>query len=75
MAFSLGKMPTTLVLRSISPLSCSIGLDRVQLGAMLLREDHVGQHIGLGVVDDDSALLRFRSGLRLKGCREGVWRR
>lgn len=42
---------------------------------MLLREDHVGQHVGIGVVDDDSALRRFRSGLRLKGCREGVGRR
>ena len=56
MASSLGKMPTTSVRRLISPLRRSSGLVRVQLGAVLRREGHVGQHVGLGLVHEGGEL-------------------
>ena len=56
MAASLGKMPTTSVRRLISPLRRSSGLVRVQLGAVLGREGHVGEHVGLGLVHEGGEL-------------------
>ena len=52
MASSLGKMPTTSVRRLISPLRRSMRVGRVQLGAVLAREGHVGEHVLLGLVHD-----------------------
>ena len=62
MAASLGKMPTTSVLRLISPpeqVRGRLPLDGVvgvQLGAVLLGEGHVGQHVGLGGVHEAGEL-------------------
>ena len=56
MASSLGKMPTTSVRRLISPLSRSIL-------AMLLREGHVGEDVGLGLIHDRRELGHFRPDL------------
>ena len=52
MASSLGKMPTTSVRRLISPLSRSIGLVECSLVRCCVREGHVGEHVGLGLVHE-----------------------
>jgi hypothetical protein len=59
MASSLGKMPTTSVRRLISPLTCSIGLVELQLGAMCDRKGHVGEHVDLGLVHERGELRQF----------------
>ena len=80
MAASLGKMPTTSVRRLISPFSRSSGLVRVQLGAVLGREAHVGQHVGLGLVhqggelgDLGPELVGDAAPLGLGGCSASSW--
>jgi hypothetical protein len=49
MASSLGKIPTTLVLRLISPLGRSMGL--VELVPVLLGQAHEGEDIDFGLVE------------------------
>ena len=56
MASSLGKMPTTSVRRLISPLRRSSGLVECSLARCSLREGHVGQHVGLGLVHEGGEL-------------------
>ena len=56
MAASLGKMPTTSVRRLISPLSRSSGLVECSLVAVGGREGHVGQDVGLGLVEEAGEL-------------------
>ena len=56
MASSLGKMPTTSVRRLISPLSRSIGLVECSLVRCCGREGHVGEHVGLGLVQEGGEL-------------------
>ena len=56
MASSLGKMPTTLVRRLISPLRRSIGLVLCSLGRMQRREVHIGEHVLLGGIHEGSQL-------------------
>jgi hypothetical protein len=55
-AASLGKMPITSVRRLISPIGLSMGLVGVQLGTVLGREAHVGEHVGLGLVHQGGQL-------------------
>jgi hypothetical protein len=52
MASSLGKMPTTSVRRLISPLKRSIGLVECSLVRCCGGKGHVGEHIGLGLVEE-----------------------
>ena len=54
MASSLGMMPTTWVRRLICETLDWVG--RVQLGPMLLREGHVGEHVSLGFVEEAGKL-------------------
>ena len=58
-AFSLGKMPTTLVRRLISPLRRSSGFGRMQLLAVLPGEAHVGEDVVLGLVHEGGELWRL----------------
>ncbi len=65
MASALGKMPTPSVRRLISPLR------------RLRWEGHVGQHIGLGLVQEAGKLWQLRAELvgdlaRLRACGLGI---
>src|SRR5215472_2077773 len=51
-ATSFGKIPTTSVLRLISPLTRSIGLVGMQFGPMLSGEAHVREDVGLRFVEE-----------------------
>ena len=65
MASSFGKMPTTSVRRLISPFSRSSGFVLVHLAAMALREVHVGEHVGFGVVEQRGELADARGECRV----------
>ena len=56
MASSLGKIPTTSVRRLISPLSRSIGLVLCSWTRCSLGKGHVGQHVGLCLINDGGEL-------------------
>ena len=56
MASSLGKMPTTLVRRLISPCRRSSGLVEWSLARCAAGEAHTGQHVVLGLVHEDGQL-------------------
>ena len=74
MASSLGKMPTTSVRRLISPLSRSSGLVECSLAPMLLREGHVGQHVGLGLIHEGGELRQLGAQLIGDRCAIACWR-
>ena len=74
MASSLGKMPTTSVRRLISPLSRSMGIVGVQLGAVFLGEGHVCQHVMLSLIHDVGELGRLGADLIGNGVPLGAGR-
>lgn len=59
MATSWGEMPTTSVRGLISPLRRSIRIGGVQLGPMLLRDRHVGEHVSFGLVEEAGELRQL----------------
>jgi hypothetical protein len=63
MASSFGKIPTT----SVQPLDLAIeAIDRmgaVQLGAVLDRKGHIGEHVGLSFVHEGGELGQLGTGL------------
>src|SRR6188472_4136341 len=63
MASSLGKMPTTSVLRLISPLRRSIGFVECSLARCSFGKVMVGEHVGFGIIHDGGELRNFRPDL------------
>lgn len=59
MAFSFGKMPTTSVLRLISPLTRSNGIGGVQLGPVGRRDDYVGEDIYFDLIHQFGQFARL----------------
>ena len=76
MESSFGKMPTTSARRFTSLLRRSKGLVRVQLGPVLARESHVGEHVVLALVYEPPSFgqrARSWSATWRQVCRARLW--